>query len=72
MDTLKTPIVLTAFGTTAKAMDTYDYMDKIIRERFSNHIRGGSYWRRRRFMEKKETLRKIIGIGDQGSGGRAF
>ena len=37
MDISKTPIVLTAFGTTTKAMETYDYMDKIIRERFSNH-----------------------------------
>ncbi|MFO7884403.1 MAG: sirohydrochlorin cobaltochelatase [Desulfobacteraceae bacterium] len=31
------PIVLTAFGTTAKAFETYDRMDEIFRERFKDH-----------------------------------
>ena len=34
---MKTPVVLAAFGTTTKAMDTYAYMDKTIRERFPDH-----------------------------------
>jgi sirohydrochlorin cobaltochelatase len=31
------PIVLTAFGTTTKARQTYDFMDKIIKEEFPGH-----------------------------------
>jgi sirohydrochlorin cobaltochelatase len=34
---MKIPIVLTAFGTTTKALKTYDFMDKIIREEFPGH-----------------------------------
>ena len=31
------PIVLTAFGTTTKARQTYDFMDTIIKEEFPGH-----------------------------------
>jgi len=34
---MKTPIVLTAFGTTSKALETYDFIDKIIRKEFLGH-----------------------------------
>jgi sirohydrochlorin cobaltochelatase len=58
MDTSKTPIVLTAFGTTTKAMDTYAYMDKIIRERFSNHKIEWAYSSRmvRDFSKKRGNI----------------
>jgi sirohydrochlorin cobaltochelatase len=58
MDTSKTPIVLTAFGTTTKAMDTYNYMDKIIRERFFNHKIEWAYSSRmvRDFSKKREKI----------------
>ena len=54
----KTPIVLTAFGTTTKAMDTYNYMDKIIRERFSNHKIEWAYSSRmvRDFSKKRKNI----------------
>jgi sirohydrochlorin cobaltochelatase len=31
---MRPPIVLTAFGTTSKALETYDFIDKIIKEEF--------------------------------------
>lgn len=31
------PIVITAFGTTTKALKTYDRVDRLVRERFPNH-----------------------------------
>ena len=31
------PIVLAAFGTTSKAMDTYSHIDRIIRTAFPDH-----------------------------------
>ena len=34
---MKPPIVLTAFGTTSKALDTYSFMDSIIKARFPGH-----------------------------------
>ena len=34
---MKPPIVLTAFGTASKALETYSFMDTIIKERFSEH-----------------------------------
>jgi sirohydrochlorin cobaltochelatase len=58
MDTSKTPVVLTAFGTTAKAMDTYDYMNRIIREKFSNHKIEWAYSSRmvRDFSKKRGNI----------------
>lgn len=51
---MKTPIVLTAFGTTTAAVDTYDYMDKIIGERFPDHeIRWAYTSRKVRDLVKK-------------------
>ena len=54
----KIPIVMTAFGTTTKAMDTYDYMDKIIRERFSDHKIEWAYSSRmvRDFSKKRKNI----------------
>ena len=34
---MKTPIVVTAFGTTEKAFNTYEYMDKLFKEKFDAH-----------------------------------
>ncbi|GBC61035.1 sirohydrochlorin cobaltochelatase [Desulfonema ishimotonii] len=34
---MKTPIVLAAFGTTTRAMDTYSFIDRICAERFPEH-----------------------------------
>lgn len=31
------PIVLAAFGTTSKAMETYSFIDKIVKNRFAGH-----------------------------------
>ncbi len=58
MPKMKTPIVITAFGTTTKAMDTYDYMDRIIRERFSNHKIKWAYSSRmvRDFSKRRKNI----------------
>lgn len=34
---MKTPIVITAFGTTTKALETYTYIDQIVKARFPEH-----------------------------------
>ena len=34
---MKPPIVLTAFGTASKALETYSFMDTIIKRRFADH-----------------------------------
>ena len=34
---MKTPIVITAFGTTTKALDTYAFIDQILKARFPEH-----------------------------------
>ncbi len=34
---MKTPIVMAVFGTTSRAIDTYSYIDKIIKDRFIGH-----------------------------------
>ena len=34
---MKPPIILAAFGTTSRALDTYAFMDNIIREKFPDH-----------------------------------
>jgi sirohydrochlorin cobaltochelatase len=34
---MRTPILVTAFGTTEKAFQTYDHMDKIFKEKFNDH-----------------------------------
>ena len=55
---MKTPVVLTAFGTTSKAVDTYDYMDKIIGERFPGHEIRWSYTSGmvRNIVKKKQKI----------------
>jgi sirohydrochlorin cobaltochelatase len=34
---MKTPIVMAAFGTTTRALETYSFIDEICRERFPDH-----------------------------------
>ncbi len=34
---MKTPIVMAAFGTTSKALDTYSFIDQIVKQRFPEH-----------------------------------
>lgn len=34
---MTTPIVIAAFGTTSRAMQTYDHMDAVFRDRFAGH-----------------------------------
>lgn len=34
---MKTPIVMAAFGTTTRAMETYSFIDEICKERFPDH-----------------------------------
>ncbi|MBE9547146.1 MAG: sirohydrochlorin cobaltochelatase [Proteobacteria bacterium] len=55
---MKTPIVITAFGTTTKAVDTYDYMDAKIRESFSDHEIKWSYTSKmvRNLVKKKQKI----------------
>ena len=71
---MKTPIVITAFGTTTKAVDTYDYMDKIIRERFPDHETRWSYTSRmvrnlvkeKQKIELKSTKEVLTELEDEG------
>ena len=37
------PIVIAAFGTTSRAMQTYDHMDAVFKERFSGHAIHWAY-----------------------------
>jgi sirohydrochlorin cobaltochelatase len=55
---MKAPIVLTAFGTTTEAVSTYDYMDKIIGERFPDHEIRWSYTSGmvRNLVQKKQQI----------------
>lgn len=52
------PIILTAFGTTARAFSTYDQMDKIFRQRFPEHQIHWAYSSRmvKHAMKKKKKL----------------
>lgn len=34
---MKTPIIIAAFGTTTRAMETYSFIDEVCRERFGGH-----------------------------------
>ena len=55
---MKTPIILTAFGTTSKAVDTYDYMGKIIGERFPDYEIRWAYTSRmvRNLVKEKQKI----------------
>lgn len=52
------PVILTAFGTTARAFSTYERMDRIFRQRFPDHPLHWAYSSRmvRHAMEKKKKL----------------
>ena len=71
---MKTPIILTAFGTTSKAVDTYDYMDKIIVERFPDYEIRWAYTSRmvrnlvkeKRKTELKSTKEVLTELEDNG------
>jgi len=66
------PIILTAFGTTARAFSTYDKMDRVFRLRFPNHEIHWSYSSRmvKHAMKKKRDLKDPFEIAqsmaDQG------
>ena len=49
------PVILTAFGTTAKAFSTYDKMDAIIREAFPDNP---VYWAYSSRMVKHAIAKK--------------
>jgi sirohydrochlorin cobaltochelatase len=55
---MKTPVILTAFGTTSKAVETYDHMNKIIGERFPDHEIKWSYTSRmvRNLVKEKQKI----------------
>jgi len=54
---MKIPIVLTAFGTTTKAFNTYAFIEKIIRKNFPGHEIHWAYSSRivRERMAKRST-----------------
>ncbi len=66
------PIILTAFGTTARAFSTYDRMDRVFKLRFPNHSFHWTYSSRmvKHAMKKKRVLKDPIEIAqslaDQG------
>lgn len=43
MTVMKTPIVLTAFGTTTRALQTYDFIQKQVEENFTGHPVSRAY-----------------------------
>jgi sirohydrochlorin cobaltochelatase len=55
---MKPPIVLTAFGTASKALETYSFMDAIIKRRFADHEVMWAYTSRivRDKLKKKSNL----------------
>jgi Cobalamin biosynthesis protein CbiK, Co2+ chelatase len=71
---MKIPIILTAFGTTSKAVDTYNYMDKIIGERFPDYDIRWAYTSRmvrnlvkeKRKTELKSTKEVLAELEDNG------
>lgn len=56
------PIILTAFGTTARAFSTYDRMDRIFRQRFPYHPIHWAYSSRmvRHAMNNKKKLKDPV------------
>jgi len=56
------PIILTAFGTTARAFSTYDQMDRIFRQRFPDHSIHWAYSSRmvRHALKKKKKLKDPV------------
>jgi len=56
------PVILTAFGTTARAFSTYERMDRIFRQRFPDHPLHWAYSSRmvRHAMEKKKKLKDPV------------
>lgn len=52
------PIVLSAFGTTSRALDTYSYIDTIVKKAFPNHSVRWAYTSRmvRSHMKKKRGV----------------
>ncbi|MBU0970137.1 MAG: sirohydrochlorin cobaltochelatase [Proteobacteria bacterium] len=56
------PIILTAFGTTARAFSTYDRMDRIFRQRFPDHPLHWAYSSRmvRHAMNNKKKLKDPV------------
>ena len=69
-----TPIVLAAFGTTSRALDTYSHIDAIVRQTFANHPVRWAYTSRmvRSHMKKshqanmKDPLQVLDELAAQG------
>ena len=59
-----TPVVLTAFGTTAKAFETYDRMDKVFKERLPDTPLFWAY--SSRMVKRSLKKNKNIDIKDPG------
>ncbi|MCK5310563.1 MAG: sirohydrochlorin cobaltochelatase [Desulfobacteraceae bacterium] len=57
---MKTPIVLTAFGTTQKAFQTYEYMDEIIKQNFNDHPAIWAFTSRMVKAKRKEESNHTI------------
>jgi len=55
---MKPPIILTAFGTTSKALETYSFMDNIIKKKFADHEVAWAYTSRivRDKLKKKSNI----------------
>ena len=55
---MKPPIVLTAFGTASKALETYSFIDTIIKRKFADHEVMWAYTSRiiRDKLKKKSNL----------------
>jgi len=55
---MKPPIILTAFGTTSKALETYSFMNNIIKKRFADHEVAWAYTSRivRDKLKKKSNI----------------
>lgn len=66
------PIILTAFGTTARAFSTYECMDRVFRKKFPNHSFYWAYSSRmvKHAMKKKQVLKDPFetaqSLADQG------
>ena len=56
------PIVIAAFGTTSRAMQTYDHMDAVFKERFSGHAIHWAYTSRmvKDRLEQKHKITRIL------------
>ena len=68
------PIVLSAFGTTSRALDTYSYIDAIVKKTFPDHpVRWAytsrmvrSHMKKNRGVNMKDPLQVLNRLGEEG------